>query len=431
MIVTEASYRAASKGTLEMPDFVAPPMHVVVANDFAHVNGGMAQVAVRSAIGLAQRGYHVTFFAAVGPVDPGFEKAGVDVVFTDQYDIKNDPVRLRAASQGLWNFPAAARMKDLLARLPVDRTIVHVHGWTKCLSSSFIRTALDRGVRVVMTLNDYFFACPNGGFFNFTRGQACHLQPLSWACLRENCDRDGYAEKIWRTARQAIQNHMGITQASLLTFITVSDFSETVLRKYLPASAPVFRITNPCDLPYGEPVPVAHNVPFVFIGRLSTEKGLSLLARAACKLDTPVIFVGDGHCREEISNCNSKAVITGWQSREQISIHLRSARCLVLPSLWYEAQPLSINEAASVGVPAIVPDQCAAAEMVENGVTGLWFKTGNCSDLQQKMELMLDNDRASRMGRAAYERYWKRPFTLERHVDELERCYASVIDASS
>jgi len=430
MSVIAESCRPGSKATLEIRESGISPMHIVVANDFAHVNGGMAQVAVRSAIGLAQRGYHVTFFAAVGPVDAAFDKAGVDVVFTDQYDIKTDPVRIRAASQGLWNFRAAARMKELLARLPADRTIVHIHGWTKSLSSSFIRAALDRGVRVVITLNDYFFACPNGGFFNFTRGQACHLQPLSLACLRENCDRDGYLEKIWRSARQAIQNHIGITQRSLLTFVTVSDFSETVLREYLPPGAPLFRITNPCDLPQSEPVPVARNVPFVFVGRLSAEKGLSLLAKAARELDAPVVFVGDGPCREEILNCNSKAVITGWQSREQISTLLRSARCSVLPSLWYEAQPLSINEAASIGVPAIVPDQCAAAEMVENGVTGLWFKTGNCSDLRQKMELMLDNERASKMGCAAYERYWKQPFTLERHVHELERCYASILASS-
>ena len=43
-------------------------LDIIVANDFAHVNGGSAQVALSSAVGLAERGHRVTFLAAVPPV---------------------------------------------------------------------------------------------------------------------------------------------------------------------------------------------------------------------------------------------------------------------------------------------------------------------------------------------------------------------------
>ena len=44
------------------------PKHVIVVSDYAHVTGGAAKVAINSAIGLAETGLDVHYFAAVGPV---------------------------------------------------------------------------------------------------------------------------------------------------------------------------------------------------------------------------------------------------------------------------------------------------------------------------------------------------------------------------
>lgn len=423
----EQTSPADVRGPREGPLYKRSLFNIVVANDYAHVNGGAGQVALSSAVGLADRGHAVSVFAAVGPVAEMLQRPAIRVVLTGQLDIKNDPNRLRAATQGLWNPKSAQEIKKVLAVLP-KHTIVHVHGWTKSLTSSFIRTALQSGFPVVITLHDYFYACPNGGFFNFPRMQQCHLRPLSAPCLKENCDRDGYSQKLWRSVRQSIQNNFGMVGSSLLNFITISDFSEKILRPFLPSECGIFRVASPSDFTQEAPADVARNTGFISLGRLSPEKGLGLLAKAAGQLNCPVKFVGEGPSREEISSLNPNAAITGWQTREQVKAHLRAARCLVLASLWYEAQPMVIAEAAAAGVPAIVPDQCAGSEMVENGVTGLWFRSGDCADLRDKMEVMRNPETASRMGKAAYERHWRDPFTLEKHLNSLEQCYASILD---
>jgi len=67
-------------------------------------------------------------------------------------------------------------------------TIVHLHGWTKALSSSVVRECVDKNFSIVCTLHDYFVACPNGGFYNFRTHKICHLHPLSTRCVLENCD---------------------------------------------------------------------------------------------------------------------------------------------------------------------------------------------------------------------------------------------------
>lgn len=400
---------------------------VVIVNDYAYVNGGAAQVALSSAIALAERGRRVTLLAAAGPISQDLEKAGIRVAFTNQYDIKSDPIRLRAATQGVWNPRAARFMREVLQGCDPVHTIVHVHGWSKALSSSAIHAAAEMNFAVVITLHDYFYACPAGGFYNFQRRETCTLQPLSTACLRENCDRDGYPEKLWRSARQGVQNYFGFRNEELRYFIALSEISEKVLRPFLPADARLYRIPNPVDMVQEAPVDVARNTQFISVGRLSPEKGFGMFARAAKELGCEATFVGEGPSRGEIKSIYPRAQITGWQTRHEVTNYLRSARVLVFPSLWYEAQPLAVLEAAALGVPAIVPDRCAARELVEPNVTGLWFKSGDSYDLQEKMASLQDPQVAGRMGRAAYERYWKAPFTMERHVNLLEACYESVL----
>jgi glycosyltransferase involved in cell wall biosynthesis len=403
-------------------------LDVVIVNDYAHVNGGAAQVALSSAIALAERGYRVTLLAAVGPIAQELEAAGVRVTLTNQQDIKSDPVRVRAATQGIWNARAASCMREILCHSDPARMIVHVHGWTKALSSSCIHAAVEMNFPVVITLHDYFYACPNGAFFNFQRKETCKLRPLSAACLRENCDRDGYPEKLWRSVRGEVQNRFGFRRQEVRHFITLSEISEAVLKPFLPPDATVYRVPNPIDVIQEEPVDVGSNMRFVSVGRLSAEKGLALFAQAAKDLGCEAAFVGEGPSRDEINSIYPRARITGWQARQEVTNYLRSARAFVFPSLWYEAQPLAVLEAAALGIPAIVPDQCAAREMVEPGVTGLWFRSGDSSDLREKMATLQDPIVAERMGRTAYERYWKDPLTMERHLASLEACYRSVLD---
>jgi len=401
-------------------------LDILLLNDFAHVNGGAAQVAISEATGLAERGHRVSFLAAVGPVVSELRASGVQVILTEQFDIKSDPNRLRAATQGLWNPRAAGELANLLAGASPKTAIIHIHGWCKALSSSVIRQAVSAGFRVVMTLHDYFYACPNGGFFNAPKREICHLRPLSVACLRENCDRDGYPQKLWRSLRQYVQNGPG-TFPEIRHFITLSDFSENILRPFLPTEATLHRVPNPIEVEHKPPVEVGRNTRFLAVGRMSAEKGLSLLARAAADVGSDVTFVGDGPCRDEILAIYPKAEVTGWSPRQEVERQFQQARALVFPSLWYEAQPLVVGEAAARGVPAIVPDQCAAREWIVDGVTGLCFRSGDVSDLKEKMILLQDRETAGRMGRAAYDRYWVDPHTRSRHITTLERCYESVL----
>lgn len=402
-------------------------MDVVVVNDFGHVEGGASHVALSSAIGLARGGYRVTLVCAVAPIMSELENSNVCVVCTHQCAIARDRNRLRAGLQGIWNAKAARTMGDVLRPLDPGQTIVHLHGWTKSLSSSVVRAAIIRGFKVICTLNDYFTACPTGGFFHYPNKKICTLTPLSVSCITSACDRRGYLQKLWRVGRQIVQRRWGLVPGGIRNFICVSQFSRSILIPFLPSNSSLYWNSNVINVRKSEPVHVDRNDYFVMVGRLTADKGPGIFAQAVAMLGCQAIFVGDGECRDQVERACPRAKITGWCSIAEVVGYLRKARALVFPSLWYEAQPLVVLEAAALGVAAIVSDSSAARDTVVDGKTGFWFRSGDHHDLSKKMTMFEDRHLAKQLGLAAYEHYWADPSDLEVHIRRLEDIYTRVM----
>ncbi len=400
---------------------------VVIVNDFAYVNGGAAQVALASAEGLVARGVNVVLFSAVGPVAKSLYRSGIEINCLGQQEIARDPNRWRAITQGLWNDLAATRLTELLRGLDPGRTIVHVHGWTKALSSSVFRASRQAGLPLVVTMHDYFLACPNGGFFNYPANKICHLTAMSPYCLATNCDKHGYSQKLYRVARQASQRTRGGVPHEVRNYIALSELGENTLRPYLPKDARVFRLNNPIWIEASSPADVAGNKLFLAVGRLSHEKGPFLFAEAARRCGVSAVWVGDGELREQLTARYPEVQVTGWLSPREVIGYLKASRALVFASLSYEAQPMVTFEAAASGVPAIVSDTCAAREFVEEGKTGLWYRGGDSASLAENISRLKDEKIAASLGAEAYRRYWQDPPTLERHVSGLEQIYAEIL----
>src|SRR5262249_55695346 len=155
-------------------------------------------------------------------------------VCLDQHDVWGDPNRVRAAGHSIWNHKAATRMRELLSAMDPTQTVVHLHSWTKALSSSVTRAATSMGFRVVLTLHDFLSVCPNGTFFNYAKGERCHLHPLSQACISTNCDARSYSHKLWRVGRQMVQTSVGHLPPEAGDFVTISEASDRVFGPFLP-----------------------------------------------------------------------------------------------------------------------------------------------------------------------------------------------------
>ncbi|MBK8176027.1 MAG: glycosyltransferase family 4 protein [Rhodospirillales bacterium] len=405
------------------------PKRIIIVTDYAWVIGGASKVAMQSAVALAERGYDTYHFSAVGPVAKELAAAPVNVCCLSQPSVLDEPNRFVGAQKGLWNREAARAFARLLSTVSPDDTIVHFHQWTKALSPSIFRPVLDQRFRFVVTLHDYFMACPNGGFLDYPTTEICTRKPLTAGCVVCDCDPRNYAHKLWRVARQLIQNRLLLASAGLTDVIYVSEFSRAVLAPHLPAQLNWYFVPNPIQAERTPRIRVAKNRAYVFVGRLSKEKGGCIFARAARRAGVPAIFIGDGEERQQIMEANPDAEITGWVKPGEVYARLSNARALIFPSIWYEMQGLTVAEAASMGVPSIVGDRSAARDWVSDGETGLHMRGTSDDDLTAKLVMLQDDTVLERMSIATYDAFWRNPPDVENHVNHLEETYRAVFSA--
>lgn len=403
---------------------------IVVLNDYCHVQGGASRVAVDEAVALAQQGLEVIFFGAVGPVCDELKQAPLTVICLDQPELLNVGKNPGVMLQGLWNLPAYRRAAALLRTLDPRTTIVHLHGYTKALTTSPVRAAHEAGIAVVCTLHDFYTACPNGAFFDFQRRTACPKRGLSLDCMATNCDKRHYVHKAYRVLRSLAQRHLGGLPGTVRHYITLSENSRRLLTPYLPAAARYYPLENISEAPQLPPVDVAANQAIVAVGRLDVEKGVETLLAAQQQANVPLTFVGDGPLRPLVDAVPNVRV-TGWVDAAQVQRELGQARALVFPSLWYETYGLVVAEAAAHGIPTIVSTISAASERVTDGIDGWHMPAGDANALAQILRQLADDALVRRVGQAAYDRFWANPPTRARHVAGLCAIYERVLASAT
>lgn len=408
------------------------PKNIIIINDFGHVNGGASQVAISTALNLANSSHHVFFLCVVEPIDTELSSHPlIKVHCTYQQDILNNANRVTSSVQGLWNSTSRKMLKNLLQTLPKDSTIIHVHGWTKALSHSVLHEAIKSNIPIVVTGHDYFLACPNGGFYNYQQGEICKLRALSAECIMSNCDSRSYAHKLWRIARGTLQKNLVGIPKQIKHFIFVSEKSKEILTPYLPKDGKTYLLPNPIDTKFSPRIEAEKNNKIYAIGRLSPEKGFDKLALATKELGLELVIIGEGFEREKLKNINPAITFTGWLTKDQMFEELTNARVIVFSSLLYETQGMVVMEAASRGIPSIVSDVTAAADEIIDYETGILYKTNALNDLKEKLTLVSDDKLVMKLSKNTYENFWRNPCTNEKYIAELERIYDQMLEMKS
>lgn len=405
-------------------------MRAVIVSDFGSVNGGAAKVAIESARGLAEAGVEIVFACAIGPVSDRLDHPRITVARYPGEEVWQVGSKIAAARQGIWNAAAHDFLSALLARQPRGETLVHLHQWTKAFSPAAIAAAGASGLPVAITMHDYFSFCPVGGYFDFKAGAPCQQKPMSVGCATANCDRASYVHKLVRVARQW-RSDEAMRSLDAPLFLHVSDFARRFAEPFLPKGARHVVVENMMEAERREPADVTGNRHALFLGRFTQEKAGDVLARAALAAGMPVRFVGEGPLAGEIARLNPQAEVRGWVPAERVFDEIAQARCLVLPSLWYEPGPLVIAEARSLGVPVVLARTTGPASWIEDGEDGILVEGGDVEGLRAALTRMQDDEVAARMGSAAYRRYWADPLTTERHVGRTIAAYRSLLPAAA
>ena len=326
---------------------------------------------------------------------------------------------LRLVQQGfdaVWSTSAATSIRKEIRRTLPD--VVHVHNLYPALSPSVIRAAAAESVPVVMTLHNYRMLCLPATFLR--DGKICEdcLGRLPWRGVVHACYRGSHLASGVIASSLAL--HRAVGSLDLVTsFLAVGDF---VKRKHVEAGWEPERIRVKSNFVGKGERRSGPGAGFLYLGRLSPEKGLDRLLRV-WPSDVPLDVVGDGPERASLEQrAPGSVTFRGAVPAVDVGGWIAQARALVLPSVCYEGQPRSILEAFSAGVPVIASELGGMPDLVEDGVTGFLVPVEAGDGWVRALDALGDDRTSSAMGEAAH-RSWEARFSPERGLAELEAAY--------
>lgn len=401
------------------------PDRVVVINDRSAPVGGASHLSQLSARLIEERGVPVTFIAGdtPAPVQHRFEVLGAGGATLLQQS------RVSAFSNGLYNRAALRLLADFIASRDTDATLYHVHGWSKILSPSIFRALAGVRQRVVLHAHDYFLACPNGGFAHYPDRHVCELVPMSARCLATQCDKRGYPQKLWRSARHALRQNLFDLRGRAANIVVVHEAMIRYFERAGVACDDITAIRNPF-----EPLLASQARPwlardFFFIGRLEPEKGFEDAAEAASRAGVGLQVIGDGDGRELLERKYPSVIIHGWKSKAELASLVTGARAVVVSSRVPEPFSLAAVEAVGSGIPVILPAEALIASDMVDAHCGLTFRAGDIGSLAAAMSrLAASDDLVREMSANGFRQAARLGNSPQRWGDSLMSLYSRILD---
>jgi len=128
---------------------------------------------------------------------------------------------------------------------------------------------------------------------------------------------------------------------------------------------------------------------FVYLGRVSREKGLATLIRAIAKTHARLSVAGTGPELEQLralaAQLGANVAFHGFLTGEALHELVRNARAVVLPSECYENAPMSVLESYALGKPVIGARIGGIPELIREHETGLSFVSGDEASLAARL----------------------------------------------
>jgi glycosyltransferase involved in cell wall biosynthesis len=333
-----------------------------------------------------------------------FERAGWEVVpfsmqhaenlpcrwsdhFADTTDGSMDGsplVKVSRAMTTVYSLDAARRIRSLISSTRPD--VAHAHNIYHHLSPSVLVELRRQGIPVVITLHDLKLVCP--AYKMHSQGAVC--ESCRGGALRNvvknRCIKNSFAMSALVWLESTIHRALDLYMGTVNRFVVPSRFFLAKFAEWGVDTSRFVHIPNFVDVD-SLAVQGDYGDAFVYFGRLSPEKGLATLIKAAAQAGVPVRIVGTGpeesSLRQLAAQLGADVKFTGYLTGEPLRAAIAAARAVVLPSEWYENAPLSLMEASALGRPIIGADIGGIPELIRQGETGFLFTSGSVDSLTQ------------------------------------------------
>src|SRR5690606_29068242 len=170
---------------------------------------------------------------------------------------------------------------------------------------------------------------------------------------------------------------------------------------------------------------------FVYIGRLSQEKGIVPLLKAFSTLPFPLSIYGSGpqqNIVEDFAKHYKNIQYFGYQSKDLLTKAIKHAEALIVPSVCYEGMPMTIIEAYAQGIPVLASNIGILNKMVLPLYTGMHFNPYEEADIGRVVTQWEKLDKTTkRQIRENCVIEYKKHYTVKKNMDKLMDIYYEAI----
>jgi len=403
--------------------------HLLSVNSYHYRRGGSDVVYFDHAALFEEKGWQNTFFSMhhpsniATPDDENFIRL-VDYEYATGFREKS-----RTALASVYNFEARKKARKLLASSKFD--VVHAHCIYHHLTPSIFDVFHEADIPIVLTAHDLKLACPAYKMMN-SGGlcEACKGGNL-FNTIRKRCIKDSLAVSTVVAFEAMLHRSLKSYSKNLSKIVAPSRFYRSKLIEWGWDEDRVAYIPNfvkevaPCFV--GD-----HDGNILYFGRLSEEKGLATLIKAAAASGVAVDIAGSGPEGEAlkalIEQTEAPVRLLGRLDGDALWSTVGSARAVVLPSEWYENAPMSALEAMQLERPMIGADIGGIPELIRDSGGGLAVPPADVDALAKALEdiMAMPGRQLSEMGKAAAS-YVCSEFSRELYFQRMNALYSEYL----
>ncbi len=402
-------------------------MNVLCINNYHYLKGGAERVFFEEMNLLKSKGCSISVFSRDHNqnVLSEYDKFFPSKIVTDQisYTLKE----LLLIPKLFYSMESKCSIQSLLNKIKVD--VAHAHNIYGRLTTSILDTLRKNRIPIIMTLHDYKVLCPNYKMMHHGKiCQDCYKHSYYNAILN-CCHKNSFVA----SAIYAFETYFNFIfkkyHNNVQYFISPSKFLKTKLIDFGWPKTRIKYIPNFISSKNFTPnfVPGKY---FLYIGRLSSEKGINTLIKAFSTIkekDIELKIAGDGPLEKKLRDFalkDKRIKFCGFLSGIELAIITKKALAVVVPSEWFENAPLSVLEAMAYGKPVIGSKIGGIPEIIEHNKNGYLFESGSADALAKVMITLMNKNHydIEKMGREARERI-ENTYNEESHFNQLMKVY--------
>lgn len=387
-------------------------MRILLSNKFYYRRGGDCIYMLNLEQLLKSHGHEVAVFAMDYPEN-------IETPWRKYFP--QNMSKLMALTRPFGSHEVKRKFSRLLDDFRPD--VVHLNNIHTQLSPVIAELAHRRGTRVVWTLHDYKLLCPR--YDCLRDGKIVCEQCFNgdktpcrtYRCMKRSrmASEVGYREAVmWNRER---------LEAYTDLFICPSRFMAEKMAQGGFRKDKLKVLCNFIDVEKCRKDDYSKDDYYCYVGRLSHEKGVATLVEAASRLPYRLKVIGGGPLLEQLKIKNEQlkdnVEFLGYKQWEEIKEIAGRARFTVIPSEWYENNPLSVIEAECIGTPVLGARIGGIPELISDGVNGMTFESGNAVGLAEKIkDMFAETFDYKAIAEAAMKRY-----NAENYYNEIMKIY--------